>query len=232
MLQPSDPERKEVAKAFLHDGAPNCLEAYSAYFQFYNSVICPSNFKDTIVRIDNPAFISHEDVLRYSKDLKHNPTMTRSQLMSLSPVSNVSEKDKEDAVRAMVKVAFMIDCAAKESHPEGFAVGDFAPLKWEINEWFVDFATRAFPSSTLRSLSELAKIRDAQVQKKCLKAWKLKKRYKIKFRGTENIAEHLLYDPEEGTVKVFHHTAFLKSHLLRSRDQPIDLGFLDSLKMY
>ncbi|XMA13370.1 hypothetical protein WAI453_006161 [Rhynchosporium graminicola] len=69
------------------------------------------------------------------------------------------------------------------------------------------------------------------VFKKELKAWKLKKRHNLRFRPTDNIMEHLLYDPQSRTVKVFHHTSYLKAHLARSAQQPIDMDAHSSLKL-
>jgi hypothetical protein len=67
--------------------------------------------------------------------------------------------------------------------------------------------------------------------KKHLKAWKLKKRCNLEFIPTDNITEHLLYDPKTKIVQVFHHMAYLKAHLRRSKDQPIDQPASESLKL-
>jgi hypothetical protein len=235
MDHPSDVEQRQIAKAFLCDDATDHLGTYVAYFDFYNSVFCPYTPHEMAIQIDNPAFASHADIVRYYEILKEDPTVTRSQLRSSFSEPNVLEKEKENAIRAVVKVAFMLDCASKDSHSEGFHVGGYAPLKWEEDERFVDFVARAFPAQAVPPASSppagKSKILEAQMRERSLKAWKLKERYKIRFEGTDNIADHLLYDEETRTVKVFHHTAFLKAHLVRSSQEQVDLDITDSIEL-
>jgi hypothetical protein len=68
-------------------------------------------------------------------------------------------------------------------------------------------------------------------EKNALKGWKLKKRAHVKFRPTDNLAEHLLYDPQDNVVRVFHQTALLKAHLRLSIGVPIDCCVAECLKM-
>jgi len=110
---------------------------------------------------------------------------------------------------------------------EGFDVDGYSPARWEANEPFVTYLQRAIPKSHNQQGSGF----EIQRYKKTLRAWKLKERYKLQFRPTNNILEHLLYDPITRVVKVFHHTAYLKAHLKQSLDQPIDLDVYESLKM-
>lgn len=147
--------------------------------------------------------------------------------MSVSlPDEGVSTRDKDDATRAVVRIGFMLDCSLKDKYSEGFEVGGYVPAKWELTEPFDSFVQRA----VLRSSNDILNPSFIEY-KKDLKAWKLKKRHKLKFRPTDNIMEHLLYDPETRVVKIFHHTSYLKAQLARSIDQPIDLDAHSSLKM-
>ncbi|UNI16373.1 hypothetical protein JDV02_002809 [Purpureocillium takamizusanense] len=66
--------------------------------------------------------------------------------------------------------------------------------------------------------------------KKFLKAWKLRKRYKIKLRHTNNLLEHLSYDPLTRVLRVYHQVSFLRTQLEKTRNEPLELSFEDSLK--
>ncbi|RDW72594.1 uncharacterized protein DSM5745_07766 [Aspergillus mulundensis] len=118
---------------------------------------------------------------------------------------------------------FMLDCSLKDKYSKNFEVGNYSPARWEANEPFVSYVERSIPIRPGQF--------DANRHKKVLRAWKLKKRYQLQFRPTDNIMEHLLYDPLTRTVHVFHHTGYLKAHLRRSKDQPIDQQASESLKL-
>jgi len=68
-------------------------------------------------------------------------------------------------------------------------------------------------------------------EKNALKSWKLKKRAHIKFLLTDNLVEHLLYDPQDNIVRIFRQTAFLKAHLRLSASVPIDNEVAQCLEM-
>jgi hypothetical protein len=67
--------------------------------------------------------------------------------------------------------------------------------------------------------------------KNALKCWKVKKRAHINFLPTDNLAEHMLYDPQDGVVRIFRQIAFLKAHLRLSAHLPINYGITESLQM-
>jgi hypothetical protein len=226
MHPPTEEEVEAIAKDLLcnHSGR---LATFSRYFKFYTSITCPSSFA-TSIQIDNPAFSTHRDILDCVEKLRRNPKLTREQLVSTSlPNRYFSTRDKDDATRTIVRVAFMLDCSLKDKFSENFEVGGYIPAKWESNEPFETFVQRAVLKS-----SDEDKTFDFKVYKNGLKAWKLKKRHKLQIRPTDNLMEHLLYDPVTRVVKVFHHTSYLKAHLIRSANQPVDLDTHSSLTLY
>jgi hypothetical protein len=227
MHPPTEAEREGIAKDLLyHDVAR--IATFSRYFRFYTSITCPSSSEATSIQVDNPAFNTHADILGCVKILRQNPKLTREQFASASlPEMDISIRDKDDAIRTIVRVGFMLDCLLKDKYSEGFEVGGYTPAKWESNEPFDSFVQRA-----VKKNSKNDRILNVKEYKKELKAWKLKRRHKLEFRPTDNIMEHLLYDPETRVVQVFHHTSYLKAHLARSADQPIDLDAHSSLKLY
>ncbi|CZT44161.1 uncharacterized protein RSE6_04295 [Rhynchosporium secalis] len=121
----------------------------------------------------------------------------------------------------------MLDCSMKDKYSEGFEISGYTHARWEPDEPFDSYMQRAVP----KTFKPYNRASEFEVFKKELKAWKLKKRHNLRFRPTDNIMEHLLYDPQSRTVKVFHHTSYLKAHLARSAQQPIDMDAHSSLKL-
>ncbi len=225
MHPPTEAERQVIAKDPLD---VTRVATLSRYFKFYTSVTCPSTSEASSIQVDNPAFKTHADILDCVKILRLNPKLTREQFVSVSiPDEGVSIRDKDDATKTVVRIGFMLECLLKDKYSEGFEVGGYVPARWELTEPFDGFIQRAFLRSSNCILNQGFKE-----YKKDLKAWKLNKRHRIKFRPTDNIMEQLLYDPGPLVVKIFHHTSYLKAQLARSIDQPIDLDAHSSLKLY
>ena len=118
----------------------------------------------------------------------------------------------------------MLDCALKAKYSSGFNVGGYSLPSWELGEPFDEFVQRAVPRQDVAGV-------EVKGFNKALRAWKLKKRQKIKIRPTDNLMEHLLYYPETRIVRVFHHTAYLKAHLMRTQNEQIDLDIQSSIKL-
>ncbi len=121
----------------------------------------------------------------------------------------------------------MVDCAVKDNHSVGYEVGGFKPMRWEDSVRLTDFVKEVFPIH----VEDQEKVQAALKEKSSLKAWKLKKRAHVTLMPTNNLAEHLLYDPQDNVVRLFHQTAFLKAHLRLSRSMPIDSGIPECLEM-
>ncbi|KAK4450977.1 hypothetical protein QBC34DRAFT_378802 [Podospora aff. communis PSN243] len=56
---------------------------------------------------------------------------------------------------------------------------------------------------------------------KSLKAWKLRKRYRIRISPTDDLAQHLVYNHTTGTLSVFRQVTYLKAQLRHSSDMDI-----------
>ena len=121
----------------------------------------------------------------------------------------------------------MVDCSDKDRHSAGYEVGGFRPVSWEGSERFTDFVRKVFPTD----VHDREKVRTAMKEKNALKCWKLKKRAHIKFLPTDNLAEHLLYDPQDNSVRIFRQTTFVKAQLRLSAHTSVCYGVPESLKM-
>ncbi|KAK4212787.1 hypothetical protein QBC37DRAFT_345451, partial [Rhypophila decipiens] len=89
------------------------------------------------------------------------------------------------------------------------------PFVWRLEQTLLEAVVDTFPSRLHPSLQP------GDPQSKTilheLTAINLTKIAKLKFMGTSDLRNHLRLDPVSGTVRIFHHTSFLKQHLLSSK---------------
>ncbi|KAI1379961.1 hypothetical protein F4677DRAFT_408127 [Hypoxylon crocopeplum] len=226
MILPTENEKTEIGELLL--GAtldPHETMLFNAYFKHYASIICPGDTKDTAIEIETSALQRHADVLECAKSLYKRHASSRDEITSnWFPGRMSTMAEREHISRAIVSVAFMVDCNEKDYYPEVLH-GEGQWARWKGNQSFADFLEHSFPYQ---------RETDAGVtlgEKTSLKAWKLVKRYGIKIRGTDNLLEHLSYNPRERTLTIFHHVAYLRCHLRRSKDKSLDSGFTQSLSL-
>ncbi|CAM1508011.1 Fc.00g048590.m01.CDS01 [Cosmosporella sp. VM-42] len=233
MHPPNEAELQELATELLGDAAYKHASnpIFSAYFKHYDSIFSPSVFGDAVAEIESPVLKTHKNVLSCVQILKSKPTSTLNEF-SDEAFKNCDAKDaeKEYATRAVVSAAFMINCASKDHYSEGFQSDSAMRVKWEANQEFSRFVEQAFTSELSQNPNSDAQNK-AITQKDSLKAWKLVKRSKIKIRPTNNLIEHLLYDPKDRILRVFHQTMFLQTQLKRWKGVEFDLNFEHSLRL-
>lgn len=235
MQPPDESEQESIATQLLgcqlFDNTTNT--AFKAYFDYYNLTICPSTPEDTVLHITSPALGNHGQVLEYSRSLCASPHITRDQLIESfsSKAPNTSEVEREHVARSVVSVTFMIDCDSKKYYSQGFGRESLPGATWENDQSFLDFVKQSFSVELRRSADRWESVKDALDEKKSLKAWKLVRRCGMKIRPTNNLLEHLQYEPKEKVLKVFHQVAFLRAALRRTKEQPLDLDFEQSIML-
>ncbi|RYP54211.1 hypothetical protein DL768_000990 [Monosporascus sp. mg162] len=184
-----------------------------SYFKVYDGLIARSDVH--VLQVEEPGPenltpISHDDILAGTQILRKNPELTLAQaIQRLRTRLNRthSAQQLKFAIFVAVRAMLMLDCAVSGRHWES----------WQLNERFVDFVSKCFP----KALGVSSQIVEAMDDQKSMKAWKLKARFGISFKGTDNLARHLLLDPQgpKPTLYLFHHTAFLKAHLDRLQEE-------------
>ena len=178
-------------------------DSLSVYFRVYDSLIARNNIH--VLRIEEPEPgiphpITHDDILEVAGILRGHPTLTLLETCSQLSVKlghGYARRQLETSVFISVQAMLMLDCAG-------------LPESWHSSERFVDFVPRCFPRESAIDAPVLRAIEN----RKAMKAWKLRARYRISFRGTDDLARHLLLDrehPEGPSLYIFHHAAFLKA---------------------
>lgn len=224
-------DRDEIALRLL-----GSRQRFPAYFALYETLTSRANAR--VIQIDNataekiPEALYHQGVLFATEILKaHGAEKTLAEVLAELDHQNSIKPtvlDVQNTVNVAVQAMLMIDCAASDWHSGTFMLGGYKPTSWLSSERLVEFLGRSFP----RTLDDDEDgIRATLQNASRLKAWKLKTRLGITFRGTDNLAEHLLFDPRHNVLYLFHHAAYLKAQLARhAQTLPLDCDFEESLK--
>lgn len=234
MFTSTGEEKQQIARCLFGNGAyssPDNMSELKSFFDHYVSVLCPSSLGDVAIDVDTPVLRSYEDVIEGVSILRDSPMLTREKWVRTAwpGCKSSSQQEDEYVTRAVVKAAFLIDCSLKDHSADGIRNENPCLVKWEVNQRFVDFLKVSFSQCT--SSEQVARNSQALHHKKAFKAWKLVKRYGMTIKSTDNLLEHLLYNPQQRTIKVFHQAAFLRAQLKRSRDLDLNASFEESFKM-
>lgn len=223
LCNPNRTDREKIVQEICHADAQNARHPhFDAFMRFYTSIWrCPDSTFSISMR--EPVLKTHADVIKAVDLLKQNATVPKTSFQD-QVFGETDELEKEHVVRRIVKVAFMIDCASKDDFSDNYQLHRSFPVKWASAQSFVEFLERTFATSEPLSFH-------ARFSHRSLRAWKLKKRYGTRFMPTDDLVQHLLYDPRSATLKIFHHTAFIKANLLHTAKLPLDTKFGESVQM-
>ncbi|KAM5359542.1 hypothetical protein ACJZ2D_014398 [Fusarium nematophilum] len=205
--------RKSISNQFL-DTTDRDLEAY---FRVYDELLVDTDahlLQAGHLASADSAPITHRDVTVAAQVIRENTGKTLHQItldVQEKLQTTPSTQRANLAIRVAVRAMFMLDSAVIDSHGPGFTIGRYRHVSWQLTEPFHEFVSRCF----CKSLQESESVLDALANKRSLKAWKLKVRSGITFKATDNIAQHLLLDADNGILYLFHHTSFLKAQLDR-----------------
>jgi hypothetical protein len=208
------PDQQHIAQDFL--GTPG---DFVAWFRLYDELRARRR-----PRIGPPTaipLVPHSQILETADLLKSNPFLTRTEaLRSLTrrTKQEVFDEHIEDALDIAVQAMLMTDCIATRGHASDFRRGGLRPKCWAPNDTFVHFLESSFCRA-----ANLSSIRSVMEDQESLKSWKLAKKLRIVFKGTSNLADHLLYDGRYRTLYLFHHVAWLNAHFHGvANDLPFD----------
>ncbi|KAI0103585.1 hypothetical protein F4814DRAFT_431937 [Daldinia grandis] len=201
---------KDIIETLCHS-PESSHDQFSAFFRFYCNTLCADLFPTDILAN------SSTHPLASSIDVTKAVTMLRSQcgtsketlIRQLFP--GLPNYKQEQSLRTLVKISFMLDTASYKSFSDDFQLrfGDAFPVNWKDDQSLVDFIHTTFSPSVYRVTETHNK----------LKAWKLKKRHGISIVPTNDLIQHLLYDPRSRTLTVFHQVAWLRAQLRHAVEQ-------------
>jgi hypothetical protein len=220
---PSSRDFEEILSILCHV-TPPVESQFPSFREFYDAVVCSRRTTDATVTINAPILSSHRDVLRAVSMLRESCAITREQFQQAA-FPGCKQEDADVATRAVVRLAFMFDPASKSEFSSGYKVQneESFPVMWQPKETLTAFVQSAFPTSP-RS------IWPASTAARSLKAWKLKQRHGLRILPTNDLVQHLLYNPRSRTLSVFHHVEYLKAQIRYTADQNLNEKIEMSLK--
>ncbi len=181
------------------------------FFRLYQKMT--SSYMPEMHTTSNYALRTHEDLFEIIQTLKQNLTTPRANLTAAHFArrgynSLPHPADQNRAFDLAAKVMTTVDCSIENQSGSDILV-------WGDDKSFQDLvrsvgSTRYHPvlaSDEERSLDP----------KEQLSAIRLKKSAHIKFRGTDDIKNHLRLEGK--IVEIFHQTSVLKEHLRLTRDE-------------
>lgn len=202
---PDEKQREDIITVLCHQRNASST-AFQSYLNFYCCRVC---FRQV-------GFSTHGDILQTVEFLRKNMKSTRSIFQKTAfETCGTSTEHWEDCSRIIVQLAFMIDCSLKDQFSTLYRLSNTLG-RWEGDQSFTEFLESCFPTAPAIC------GRDWSTH---LKAWELKKRFKVDFIAADDLTQHLVYDWRSNTVRIFHHTAWLKSQLRHPWDQNLNDGF-------
>jgi hypothetical protein len=220
----------DALKALCRD--PILTESRFAAFRcYYDEVrlgVRPARHNGDAIILMNCLYPStHESVVRAVEKLRSGSGKTAEEFWT----ETFPSCDKQiDAAWRTVKLTYLIDPASQDSYPSGFRFENESvfPVKWKSKQTFRDFFNTAFPTAD----TKIQEVWKASSKRTSLKAWKLHKRLKLNIVPTNDLAEHLVYNPTTKSLAVFHQVEWLKAQVRYTENRELDEAVELSLAAY
>jgi hypothetical protein len=152
--------------------------------------------------------------MQMTKESIRTNLLTRSSAYSL-----LSPADQGRMMGLALRILLMMDSPNGGETADELESGN-GKTPWASQETLPQFLSKRLPQSD----HPLFTSDDWQIVSqtcKALKARTLRKRARLKFRLTEDMARHLYLDRKSYTVEIFHCTSFLKEHLIMTRHDSV-----------
>ncbi|KAK0634123.1 hypothetical protein B0T14DRAFT_420594 [Immersiella caudata] len=181
----------------------------------YYETITSSYVPDSLFTIA-PSLTNHDSVLEIVKLIHAEPTASRSSVTSTIGHAESLVEDKDGAFDVAARIALMVNCARDGTAGGGLLELGTRPVAWDATMSRIDFMRAAFPQTVHPVLDESDRSPRSQHIFNGLRATRLRRVARLRFRTTNDLHSHLRLDHKAGTVDIYHHTAVLKEHLIFS----------------
>lgn len=214
---------------------------YSAYFDLYDDLF-ELGAGGYVIQIQRPEEnwmpVTHKTILTAAQMLKQNSILTLENIkakLSTELRGALSPAQIDFVINLAVQTVFMIDSNIDNSAGPNYIVGKYHRPTWRPSETLAEFISRCFPISSSEQQRQVGRALEDKTE---FTASNLTQRFKIEFKGTQRMTDHLLFDPKERIVYFFHHTEYIRAQLGLWNDEPtsktvaIDQALLQRYDMY
>ena len=218
-------DRIATLEFFVGENAINNLQKHSAFASFYEEAAYLQAAEDEFCKIGVPVLGTHERVRELVQNLRDDPSCTK-QILQQAICHNIAypEDDVEHAVRTIIRMGFMLDCTLTKNFSRIYCLRNYVPQRWKLQDSFEDFIKSSIPRQVMGALAPYE-------YKGLISAIGLRNRCKTILQRTDNIADHLQYDPNSRTLKIFHQMDYLRAQLGRYPAPLIATTLGDNLKL-
>jgi len=187
------------------------------FFQYYKEIT--QSYVSDIIPDESQAIRSHQDLADIIRLIKEKPNQHRIGLTEEYFKSRGGNEpplsDQHRAFNLAVRVFAMVNCAI-ETQPGGLLESGVEPSLWRSNKSLADFFSTTFRIRDHPSLNDIDEtFPDIKLE---VTAKQLRKVAGLKFKGTDNLHNHLKLDHKNGIVEFYHHTSVLKENLMASKE--------------
>jgi hypothetical protein len=157
------------------------------------------------------------DLIRIGEVLKLSVESTREAILStILHDTDIKLRDGELGVSLdiAIQAAYMTETGVTEGH---ISYRRSTETSWLNTENFVAFMNKTYHKAAGAEVKRLT-----LADQNAIRGWKLVKKLGIELKGTNNLADHLLYNRQRNTLYFFHHVGFVIAHL-RGRAYEISL---------
>ncbi|KAK0627982.1 hypothetical protein B0T14DRAFT_513624 [Immersiella caudata] len=207
-------------------------ERLEPFFDFYRKTTRP--YVPDFFGEHDQAIRSHQDLRDIIKSIKQNGAEHSQErcmreyfsLRAQGKESFVPGSDQARAFELAVRIMTMTSLSCDNSQ-EGFpaeATWDVedkqaeAPQTWQEVDTLSGAMNKLFISRIHPSLQ--SSDSQSSIIRRNLTVVNLKRIAALRIEGTDNLQRHLRLDTTAGVVQIFHHTNFLKEHLLATKHEP------------
>jgi hypothetical protein len=162
---------------------------------------------------DEVALQSHDDIRRVLGILRSHPDKTKGEIQKLAfPIIPHDPTDAENALNLTMSIFAMLNCGSQESSSILLEDG-CNRIVWRQGTTLAQYIRLVLPKQ--EGLSPHRQTYGSFLDPSCplATAKELKRQAGTRFRGTDDITNHLRYDPIANVLFIFHHATFLKEQL-------------------
>ena len=227
MLRTTTEDKEKIARSLFGKTG-----TFKAFFNLYDELAVEGTYIIQLDEPNQPNPLEHQNIVKVVNFLKDNPGIkldeVKYRLKTEDDLKTTSDPDIKRAIKLAVQCMMMVDSEAKDGHSPGYTLGGQQPTLWLGGETFLEFAKSVFP----RAGSVSSEVKTAIEEHATMRAWNMQKRLGRRFKKTDSLAEHLLFDDDY--IYLFHHTSFLKAQLERFQDEesPLNCDMADCLSRY
>jgi hypothetical protein len=210
-------------------GCPSSkLQTHDRFLKYYR--VLASTYEP--VASNTPATLqSHDDIIRIIETIKENPYENKDTIARKAFSAPSHLEDEDCALNIALSAMTMIQCSSPNMSLILLEEG-YNRIRWRRDVSASSYITMVLPTkvnlSDRYSRSPLFQDISAPV----ITATELKRVVGMSFLGTNDITNHLRYDPVHNTLSIFYYTSVLKEQLRLTKDLDRDVDPGEYLRWY